>query len=225
MKFFEGKSQREKLLVIGLIVALIFGSYLMLRVSNLQKEVVKQEKTYKVEKKRLAKLEKETSNVQPSSKLEKQVKKLQENLKSERENLQAFDFKFVDLSNEVALLGQIAQITEKAEINQLRILSRKNELKSLTSVMNSINVANNKNAGNVKNNSAALLTNKAAGDQLQRRMYRLKLRGTFKSTYDFIKDLQTLEYGVLITKLDMTADDKNTYNGLRLVITDITLAI
>lgn len=224
MKFLEGKSQREKLLVIGLIVALVFGSYLMLRVSKLQKEVVQQEKTYKVEKKRLAKLEQETGNIQPSSKIEKQVKKLEASLKSERENLQALDFKFVDLSNEEALLGQIAQITEKAEVNQLRILSRTNELKSLTSVMQSIKVAKNKNTKN-KSKTNVLLTSQAAGDQLQRRMYRLKLRGTFKSTYDFIKDLQTLDYGVLITKLDMTADDKNTYNGLRLVITDITIAI
>lgn len=226
MKFLEGKTKREQNLVIGLIVALIFGGYLMTRVADLNKEVVQTEGEYKSEKKKLAKLNKETANFESSGSIDKQLKKLNETLKKERESLQAFDFKFVDLSDEQAILEQITDITLTAEKNQLRILSKRNELRPLTSVMKNISLKNNNNKNSKdKKVNAKQQDLSAANNQLKRRMYSLKLRGTFKSTYDFIKDLQSLEYGVLITKINMLTDDKSTYNGLRLIVTDITLAI
>ncbi len=233
MSFLEGKSTREKLLVIGLIAAMVFGTYVLTRVSALNKEVVKLEEGYKKEKKKLTRLNKETGDIKPSSQLIRQTKELEKKLKTERENLKAFDFEFVDLNNEEKLLQQIADITIAAENKQLRILSKTNELRSLTSMMgNALSILS---SSTVKNNKAnrksailkqkSLLNSDVANNQLKRRMYRLKLRGSFQSTYDFIRDLQTLDYGVLVTRVSITADDKSTYNGIRLVITDITLAI
>lgn len=233
MRLLEGKSKREKILIIGLMVSLIFSVYLITRVGALTEDIAKLEENYKSETKKLNRLNKATGNAKPSEQVIKQVKSLEKKLDIERQSLEGFEFKFVDLSNKEALLEQITQITVAAENNKLRILSKQNELRPLTSMIGNViqnlspaNPTNNKVKKRSKNlQQSNLLNNNIASDKLQRRMYRLKLRGTFKSTYDFIKELQKLDYGVLITKLSMTADDKNTYNGLRLVIADITLAI
>lgn len=232
MNFLEGKSKREKILISGLIISLVLSLYVITRVSNFNKEISNIEKDYKSDSRKLSKLKKETKGVEPSSKLEKSVKALKEKIKIEEQSLQGFDLKFVNLSNEAAVLEQISLITFTAEKNKLRILSKKNELKSLVSIMGDAitNIYAKKSSNNSSRKSKKtavnnLLNSKVAQSNLQRRIFTLKLRGTFVSTYDFLKQIQQLEYGVLISKVSMTADEKNTYNGLRLVVTDITLAI
>jgi cell division protein FtsL len=230
MTFLEGKSQREKILLIGLIVALVFGSYLMIRVKPVIQETKKTEELIKKQERKYSQLLKETDNIKPSSVLLKEVSGVEKKLEKEKQNLNGLDLSFVDLSNQEAVHTLITEITIAAEKNHLQVLGKQNEMLELTSLVgkntmalnNNINATNkNKSKKNVSQGGNSFFDNK----NLKRHMFKLQVKGTFNSIYNFITTLNDLRYSVLIARIKIYADEVNTYNGRRLVTTDLTLAI
>ncbi len=233
MKALEGKTRREKILLTGLAVAMVFSSYLLFRVKHLNLDIKKIDANIISEKKDYNKLVKKTGNIKPSHVLNKEIASMEKKLEQERQNLQGMDLSFVDLRNQEALHGLIADITLTAEKFQLQVLGKQNELTDLTTLVKNgqptptIN-KNNKNRQSSKNArfvNPAGSTTATQDNNLKRHLFKIKIRGSFHSTYDFIKSLKNMEYGVLIARLKLTAEDLNTYNGQRLITTDLTLAI
>jgi cell division protein FtsB len=230
MSFLEGKSQREKLLLIGLVVSLVFGSYLMLRVKPLNQKIVKTEELVKKQEKRYNQLLKETGNIKPSSSLLKEIASVEKKLDKEKKNLTGLDLSFVDLSNQEEVHALITDITISAEKNYLQVLGKQNELMELTSLVGkktnlyASNVSSNsKSRKNKKNKNESMSINN--NKNLKRHMFKLQVRGSFDSIYKFINALDDLRYGVLIARVKLYTDDENTYNGRRLITTELTLAI
>ncbi|MCG8380250.1 MAG: hypothetical protein MI865_12370, partial [Proteobacteria bacterium] len=135
MKYFEGKSTREKVLIIGLVVSLVFSLYVITRVNTFNKEITRLDKIYKKDAKKLKDLKKKTGNIKPSVEILREVKNLEEKLEVERQNLAGFDIKFINLRDTQLMQDHIKNITLAAEKNQLRILSKQNELRPLASIM------------------------------------------------------------------------------------------
>jgi cell division protein FtsB len=232
MTFLEGKSQREKILLIGLIVSLIFGTYLMIRVKPVIQDTKKTEELVKKQERKYNRLLKETDNIKPSNVLLKEVSGVEEKLKKEKQSLNGLDLSFVDLSNQEAVHSLITEITIAAENNNLQVLGKQNEMLELTSLVgkntmilnNSGNATyknKNKNKKSIAKGGNVIADNK----NLKRHMFKLQVKGTFSSVYNFITTLNDFRYSVLIARIKLYADEENTYNGRRLVTTDLTLAI
>lgn len=233
MKALEGKSKREKFLLLGLIVSLMFGAYLMTRVKSLNKELKQTESFIKDEKKKYNKLTRQTGNIKPSSAIRKEISSLEKKLNKEKQSLKGMDISFVDLSNQEALHTLIADITLAAEKNHLQVLSKVNEVSDLTQLvgsteLNHLNIQNNNSLRKANNKGKSINSNKITTKNeqaLKRHVFKLQIRGSFLSTYQFINSLKGLKHAVLIARLKLQADDENTYNGRRLITTDLTLAI
>lgn len=220
----KGKSFREKLLVFGLAISFVFGSYMMLRIKPLVVDIQKAEKNFKSQKKKYSRLLSETGDAKPSKMLERELEKLNKQLDQERQNLQGFDVSFIDLSNQEAKHSLIADITLAAEKNQLQVLSKQNEMRELAALVSSGEMSGSLTAANNRSNKKPKAPAKNNGS-LQRHVFKLQVRGTFHSTYRFIQALQELRHSVLIARMKLSADDNVTFQGRRLVTTDLTLAI
>ncbi len=223
-KVLAGKSFREKLLIFGLLISVVFGGYMMIAVKPMVIEAEKNDKEYKSLKSRYSKLLKETKDAKPSSTLEKELKKLTKQLEAEQQSLQGLDFSFINLDNQEAKHALIANITIAAEENQLQVLGKSNEIRDLTSLVSTAQVGKRLPA---KNSTKRGATPAPSGNSatLNRHVFNLQIRGTFFSTYKFLKQLQAMENSVLVARFKLMAEDKITYQGKRLVTTDLTLAI
>ncbi|MBL1140439.1 MAG: hypothetical protein HND53_00220 [Proteobacteria bacterium] len=231
MTYLEGKTQREKILLIGLVVAFIFGGYLMIRVKPAIQDFKKTEELVKKQERKYNQLLKETGNTKPSNALLKEISAVEKKLEKEKLNLSGLDLSFVDLSNQEAVHSLITEITIAAEKNYLQVLGKQNEMMELASlvgkksmlVVNNVKGANkNKKSNKVSQTGNSIVSN---NKNLKRHMFKLQVRGTFSSVYKFINDLDNLRYGVLIARIKLSTDEENTYNGRRLITTDLTLAI
>lgn len=230
MKLLQNKSKREKILIIGLVVSLIFGVYLTTRIKNLNANIQRMESGIQTEKQKYSKLLQETKDAKPSNILEKEIESLQSQLHEERESMKGFDLAFIDLDDTEALYALMRDITVSAEQHNLQVLGKENELIQLASLIgqtprqtttaaSSRRTRTNNSAGNLQNN------NISNNNTLKRHVFKLRLRGTFHSTYLFVKSLHDMERSILITRIKLSADDLNTYNGTRLINTELTLAI
>lgn len=227
MKYIEGKTIREKILLIGLIVSFVLGGYLMIRIKPINGEIAKTENIIKKEKSKYQSLLSNTKGVKPSSSLKKEIVKLEKELEKEKQILKGLNLSLVDLNNQEAVHALIKEITVLAEKHNLQILAKKNEVMDLVSMIRN---SKRKALQNTQaNNRVALQANKVIdvknNETLNRHMFSLTLRGTFSTTYSFMKSLSELEHSVLITRIKMFADDLNTFNGKRLVNSEFMLAI
>jgi cell division protein FtsL len=232
MKYLDGKTKREKFLIIGLIGTLIFGGYLMTRVKSLNSNLEKIKENIVSEKKKNAKLKNDIGDIKPSKVIEKEITALQKKIDKEKAALKGLDLDFVDLNNHEALHKLLSDVTLTAEKYNLQILSKENEFADLKTLLGKDNqvapkLVPGKKIGKAQKRRISQFVAEAKKNNttLKRRMFKLKLRGTFQSTYEFIQALHNMEHSVLIARLKLNAEDNNTFQGVRLISTNLTLAL
>lgn len=225
MKLLQKRSTREKILLGVLVLSLALSAYTSIRVKALNVHIQRLKADIEQEQEEFSKLLQETRDAKPSHILEKEIAELERQLEEERQSLKGLKLSFVDLDDQEALLALIKGITEAAERHRLLVLSKENEIGELASMVGPLPGQSAPVAATSGTGDAAGKAHTVTDSALKRHVFKLRVRGTFASTYAFIRALHDMERSVLIIRIRLTADDLNTFNGLRLINTDLTLAI
>ncbi len=205
MKSLFPQSQREQLLIVILMLSVAVAAYLMLRIKPLQIDM-------QVLQEQLGDSIKAMNNTRPmrpgpqnAATLEEKATALQLTIDQELKTLAGFKKSFIDLSQNNAIASMRKNITQLAEKNQLRLLSIQ--------------------ASNIALDSLAGVTTLKDEDALARPLFDIKFRGGFFQLNQFLTELKSLPYTVVVTKLSLSTEAKeNTRQNNTSVLALFTLA-
>ena len=185
MKTLAPSSQREKILIIVLIFAVAIGGYLVLRVKALQLNHTVTVEQFDSSHSKL----KSTRPLRPDSNdaasLREKLVSLQSKFDREQKTLTGFKNSFINLNSSDAIASMRKNMTTLAEKTQLKVLSIR--------------------SSNLALDTLASVKTQEGEKTLDRPLFDIKLSGQFFDINQFIHELKTLPYTVVVTKLALTS--------------------
>ncbi|MDC9725127.1 MAG: hypothetical protein PSN44_04305 [Gammaproteobacteria bacterium] len=223
----SGVSQREKLLIGVLSGVLLIGAYLFIRGSMLDREILVLEDTIQSTQKKIDKQSKRQSKPLTMPKYQgrkikqRDIDKLAKQIAEENSRLSGFGHVFIDLRDNASLPKLLGEITQRAQFNNLHILSKRQHQGDLVQMVTS----KTKTSKKKKNNKTIVATSPPTNSELKRPLYDLRLQGGYAALHGFMIDLGRLGYSVVLTRLRINSTERTALGGGRVLDIEMTLAL
>lgn len=215
-----GSSQREKLLISVLVGVLILGAYLFFRGSILNRDVLVLEDKIESTQKKIDRQNKRQSKpvVMPEHNgrkiKQRDIDKLAKQIDEENARLSGLGHVFIDLRNNANLPNLLGQITQRAQLNNLHILSKRQHRGDLVRMVTP-----------KTNRTKKAVAKPAINSELNRPLYDLHVQGGYAALHGFIIDLGRLNYSVVLTRIRINSTDRTAIGGGRVLDIEMTLAL
>lgn len=205
MKGLTSLSYRERILLVVLTFSLAIGSYMVVRVKQLNTTLIIHQEQLEDSEKKL----KQTKVIKYTSKnaqsLLKTLEKTQKNIAMEQQRLAEYETSFTDLSRSDAIARIKKSITQLSDKHRLRLIS----IKKSTATLHRL----------------AGVEIKADHPVLTRPQFDVQFTGDFFQINQFISEMKELPTRVVITKIALTNENTFSHSPKPILRAALTLAI
>lgn len=180
------QSKREQLLIAILALSVAVAAYLILRIKPLQTNMVVLKEQLDDSIATMNATRPMRPGPQNAANLHQKASELQRTIDQELKTLEGFKNSFIDLSKSNAIPSMRKNITRLSEKNHLRLLSIQ--------------------ASNISLDNLAGVKNFEDEDALARPLFDVKFKGSFFQINQFLVELKSLPYSVVVTKLSLSTE-------------------